>query len=104
MGPWLRSWDTGLSSLTIHHVLRPALWQGQSRPCPPSDPSDFGRCHRLLKIAPPEWRANLSRVTDRFPEWAPLVARWSDLEALYEKEFPTGQAPKLFALMRELNP
>jgi hypothetical protein len=96
---WLASWDTGISSLTIFSVF-----QGHSRPDRPDvphDPADFGRCYRLLRVAP-EWRANLSRVAERYPAWAPLVARWDDLTRLYEEEEPTGKAPKLYALMREL--
>lgn len=97
---WLNSWDTGVSSLTIFYVF-----QGHGRPDRPDvphDPDDFGRCYRLLKVAPPEWRANLSRVAERYPAWAPLVARWDELERLYEEELPNGKAPKLYALMREL--
>jgi hypothetical protein len=85
---WLGSWDTGISSRTIYHVLRGTPWSGPFRPDVPHDPADFGRCYRLLKVAPPEWRANL--------------ARWDDLTRLYEEEEPTGKAPKLYALMREL--
>jgi hypothetical protein len=102
VGAWLASWDTGISSKTIYHVLRGTPWSGPFRPDVPHDPDDFGRCYRLLKVAPPEWRANLARVAERFPAWAPLVARWDDLTRLYEEEEPTGKAPKLYALMREL--
>lgn len=98
---WLASWDTGISSLTIYAVFtgRPVLRSG---PGVPHDPDDFGRCYRLLKVAPPEWRANLQRVADRYPEWAPLVARWSEIEALYEEEAPSGVAPRCYALMRSI--
>lgn len=98
---WLRSWDTGTSSLTIfcaftgRHEFGPGVG-----PNVPHDPADFGRCYRLLKVAPPEWRAGLQRVAERFPQWAPLVARWGELEALYEEELPTGKAPRLYARMR----
>lgn len=97
---WLGSWDTGISSLTIV-----AVFEGRNapdRPDVPHDPSDFGRCYRLLQVAPPAWRANLSRVSERYPAWRPFVDRWSELEALYEEERPTGEAPKLYALMRDL--
>ncbi len=98
---WIKSWDTGMSSLTIYSVFTGTHLRDS--PGVPSDGADFGRCYRLLKVAPPEWRAELQRVADRFPEWETLVARWADLEALYLEEHPTGQAPKLYALLRELN-
>ena len=97
---WRSSWDTGISSLTIYSVFT-----GSPLPAPgadvPHDPADFGRCHRLLKIAP-EWRADLQRVAESHPKWAPLVEAWGELEALYEEEAPTGQAPKLYDRMKEL--
>lgn len=99
---WLRSWDTGTSALTLYGVLSRTPCEGASRPDVPHDPADFGRCHRLLKVAPPSWRADLARVAERHPAWKPLVERWDDLERLYEEELPAGEAPRLFALMREL--
>ena len=68
----------------------------------PLDPVDFGRCYRLLEVEP-SWRAQLWKVSDVHPEWRPLVDNWAKLEALYEEELPTGRAPKLFALLNELN-
>lgn len=97
---WLRSWDTGASSLTIF-----ATFAGHGmpdRPDVPHDPADFGRCCRLLKVAPPEWRTGLARVAERFPAWRPLVERWTELEALYEEELPTGRAPRTYELMQAI--
>lgn len=34
--------------------------------------------------------------------WARLAERWPDLEALFMEEKPSGQAPKLYRLMKEL--
>lgn len=100
---WLNSWDTGISSLTIFQVMtgRQVLVGRLRHPDTPKDPADFGRCHRLLKVVP-EWRERLGEVAEQHPEWAPLVERWSELEALYVEELPSGEAPKLYALMREL--
>lgn len=97
---WRSSWDTGVSSLTIYSVFAGGTLP-DGAPGVPHDPADFGRCHRLLKVAP-TWRDNLHRVAERFPAWRPLVDRWADLERLYEEELPTGKAPKLYALMQEL--
>lgn len=101
LSEWAASWDTGISSRTIFHTFM-GYGGPQFAPDVPYDPADFGRCYRLLKIAPPEWRANLAKVAARYPAWGPLVDRWDDLERLFEEELPTGKAPRLYALMREL--
>lgn len=80
---WLASDDTGISSETIYVALRGLSPQGRDRYDIPHDPSDFGRCYRLLKLFP-EWRLRLQEVADRFPKWGPMVAAWPRLEALYE--------------------
>ena len=101
---WLKSWDTGISALTIYHVLGHGLPVGDwPRPGVPHDPADFGRCHRLLAVAP-GWRERLGEVADCHPAWRPFVDRWDDMTDLYEKESPTGKAPKLYELMQELTP
>lgn len=102
---WLDSWDTGVSSKTIWWVMT-GLNPGFGSPlgCGPDvphDPDDFGRCYRLL-AAFPDWRARLPEVSARFPAWSRLVAHWADLEKLYEEEFPTGGAPKLYDLVQKL--
>lgn len=96
---WIRSWDTGASSITL---FRHMMGQPMRNPSAPLDPSDFGRCYRLLK-AFPAWRARI----DEFlvvPEWKPLVEAWTSLEALYEEELiaGSGSAPKLHAEMKRL--
>lgn len=95
---WLSNGDTGTSSKTIFSVLtgHPIEHTGT-----PSDPSDFGRCYRLLKVMP-TWRARLPEVAEQFPEWRGLVGAWDELTALYEEELPTGRAPKLYDRMKEL--
>lgn len=99
---WANSWDTGISSKAIYHVLG-----GGPVPSPcwrepiPHDPSDFGRCYRLLAVAP-GWTEQLGEVAVRFPSWAPFVEAWPELCALWEEEEPTGKAPKLYARLQEL--
>jgi hypothetical protein len=105
---WIVGRDTGTSSKTIWSVMMGAEpdYHGE-----PSDPDDFGRCYRLLKIAPASWRANLSRVSDKYPVWTALVRQWDELTALYEDELVNGpidkkyrvrMAPKTYARMKEL--
>ena len=96
---WLRNGDTGVSSKTIFSVFVPGYDAGHEDI--PHDPSDFGRCYRLLKIEP-SWRARLSEVSDRFPEWKPFVEAWDELTALYEEELPKRNCPKLYHRMQEL--
>lgn len=92
---WIANGDTGVSSETIWSVLtgHPVRSTGV-----PFDPSDFGRCYRLLKVMP-SWRGRLSEVVAKHPRWSTLVAHWDELTALYEEESPSGTAPKLYARM-----
>src|SRR4051812_45875580 len=46
---WLKNGDTGISSLTILEVM---TGHTAERTDTPLDPSDFGRCYRLLKVMP----------------------------------------------------
>ena len=34
--------------------------------------------------------------------WRALVKNWDKLEAVYREEFPSGHAPKCYAMMSEL--
>ena len=55
----------------------------------PHDPSDFGRCYRLLQLAP-EWTARLEEVAQAYPAWEPFVREWDKLTAMYEQLIVTG--------------
>src|SRR5512146_1608163 len=63
---WRKGRDTGVSSETIYEVFMGEGGPGPGEHCWPWDPDDFGRCHRLLKLAP-DWRKNLQRVADKYP-------------------------------------
>jgi hypothetical protein len=82
---WLLSGDTGISSETICMVMTgsrtPERWWSCDTP---HDPSDFGRCYRLL-LRFPEWRSRLPEVAQRLPKWGPMVEAWDELTALYER-------------------
>ncbi len=97
---WILGEDTGTSSKTIWSVMMGAKIVYADVP---HDPSDFGRCYRLLK-AFPEWRARLDEVAKAFPKWATLVAEWDRLTLLYEEELkrPDGCAPRLYTEIKEL--
>lgn len=103
---WIVSRDTGTSSQTIWSVMMGAEPAHASEP---SDPDDFGRCYRLLKLIP-EWKPRLSEVAARYPVWTALVAHWDELTALYEDELQNGpmskygnrMAPRTYDRMKEL--
>lgn len=96
---WIVGRDVGVSSKTIWSVFMDVKpdWADV-----PYDPDDFGRCFRLLLLAPSYWRRNLKLVALRYPEWAPLVREWDALSKFYLEEPPSGTCPKLYARMREL--
>lgn len=103
---WLLGPDTGTSSKTIFSVLASsktlrARALGTWRANTPSDPSDFGRCHRLLERFP-AWRDRLGEVAEAHPKWTRLVDAWGEMTALWLKESPTGRCPKLYDLMKSL--
>ena len=96
---WITGHDTGISSETIWSVMmgcKPPAWNA-----PPQDPSDFGRCYRLL-IEFPAWRSRLGEVAIRHPEWDALVRHWDELETLWEQESPSGKCPLLYRRMNEV--
>lgn len=105
---WLLGPDTGISSKSIFSVLAStdALCSAARARLPwgpdvPHDPSDFGRCHRMLK-AFPAWRERLSEVVAAIPKYRLMVREWAQMEALWEEEAPTGRCPKLYDLMQRL--
>lgn len=100
---WMLSGDTGVSSETIVRIaigVKPAKGDYYDAPY---DPSDFGRCYRLLKQFP-ELNKKLPLVARKCKAFAPLVANWGELISLWEEESnsKTGRAPKLYARMKEL--
>jgi hypothetical protein len=98
---WIRGHDIGISSETIwEYMTGLPLYTLHGRSVP-LDPDDFGRCYRLLKLAP-AWVERLPELAARYPEWGPMVREWARMTALYEEEAPSGRCPKLYALMDEL--
>lgn len=97
---WIVGRDTGTSSKTIWAVMTGTPYNGMDVPY---DPSDFGRCYRLLAHFP-EWRERLHEVAEAMPEWGALVRQWDELTTLYEREIknPDGMAPDLYRRMKDL--
>lgn len=96
---WLAGGDFGTSSRTMAFWL--AFGIRIERADHPYDPSDLGRCLRLLK-AVPRLRGRLYRMSDISPTWALMVANWRRLERLYWKEQPSSQCPRTYELMRSI--
>lgn len=102
---WLGGDDRGMSSNVIFHVMADQpkeLILGSWACYTPSDPSDFGRCYRLLKRFP-EWEKDLKKVSDKYSLWKPIIDHWGKLKQLYEEESPSDACPKLYDLLQELN-
>ncbi len=101
---WLLSGDTGISSKVMFHVLS-GRKGGDTRGWFnwPHDPSDFGRCFRMLAKFP-EWRGRIGEVSAACPGWGPMIAAWDELESLWHEEIHRldGNAPKLYARMKAL--
>ena len=100
---WVLSDDTGISSKTIWAVMMGAVPKtiGPFWFDVPHDPSDFGRCYRLL-VRFPDWRPRLMEVAARFPKWGPMVREWERMEALNVRDMESGKSEELFAVMRTL--
>lgn len=100
---WMLSDDTGVSSETIVRIAMGVKPPKYGYFDAPHDPSDFGRCYRLLKQFP-DLKGWLPVVAKKCRPFAPLVANWEELESLWEEESKnkSGRAPKLYARMQEL--
>jgi hypothetical protein len=99
---WARGRDTGVSSGVIYSVLT-----GNASPCRgcdiPNDPSDFGRCYRLLELFP-AWKHRLGLVAAAHPAWKPFVREWDKLTAMYEAAMARSGMPatEMYHFMKQL--
>lgn len=82
IGNWLRSDDTGVSSETMAAI---ALGADSGEFDAPYDPSDFGRCYRLVK-AIPEIRGCFPRISELVPQFAGILAEWDSLAKIYVRD------------------
>lgn len=95
---WLNGTDTGSSSRALAHEA--AGMTGDTSH--PHDPSDLGRCLRLIARVP-EARAAVDALAEKNPYWKALAPEWDNLKALYisEMDDPKG-GRKTYAAMRAL--
>lgn len=97
LAAWCRSDDTGLSAVYMAWVLNGGTLpvepttplRADERPYP-HDPSDLGRCVRMLRAAP-NLRENLDRMREASPVWAALINRWAEFEILYDRVVESRQ-------------
>jgi hypothetical protein len=96
---WPSCADTGLSSRALFaHFTKGRAHEADA----PSDPSDFGRCYRLLNADFAEgWAERIDEMAV-YPQWAPLVPHWSEITRLYEEEKDLDSAPKTYAFMMKI--
>lgn len=95
---WLRSDDTGDSSLFMAYTMCDAPYVKSAHP---HDPADFHRCVQFLR-AVPSAKGNIHKMKETSEVWGNLVEHWDELESLFNEEYPTGEAPKLYERMKEL--
>jgi|GEM_PF-1304084 hypothetical protein len=100
VGQWLTSGDTGSSSETMAAIF---LGAKSGRFSWPRDPSDFGRCWRLVEKVP-AIRAAFPRIGIVYPPIAPFLDHWEELAGLYTAALNggSGKAPALYKRMQEL--
>jgi hypothetical protein len=100
---WITSDDTGMSSKWLATALFSAPSKNVSYPY---DPSDFGRCYRMLK--------HVSGAKELFDQkfellkeaggivWNRYLENWDLLVSLYEQESPKRICNKLYDTMQRL--
>lgn len=98
---WIDGPDTGISSKAIYRHMMGLHEDNMWGAGHPTDPSDFGRCYRLLKLEP-SWRARIREMAKYGPEWAALTEAWDELTSMYERRTSagtTGQPGMLYTSM-----
>ena len=83
---WWANGERGLSSEAIWYRLLQGLKTHYNHP---SDPDDFSRCYKLLKVVP-EWKNDLHKLKDLSPAWSNLVDNWDKLVEMFEQNEREG--------------
>jgi len=101
---WFVSGEVGTSSKFIASKGIDPDYKGDGFSNYPLDPDDFQRCRKLLKRVPTLRAVLDNEVAKSHPVWGALVARWDEIDSLFQKEFEenTGRAPRTYQLMREI--
>lgn len=103
---WLANGERGASSETIVHYvtgIKTNDWHDH-----PLDPSDLGRCVKLLEACPELVDGFKDKMPKVSPVWARLVEHWDELVAMLDDEVPGwrhgkhGLASKTYNMMKKL--
>ncbi|MFA5130722.1 MAG: hypothetical protein WC477_07490 [Patescibacteria group bacterium] len=98
---WLNGSDKGLSSKYLCNLY--LTGSEELKPNYPFDPSDFGRCYRFLELLTLKESCDLLfKASKVSKEWGAIAANWDRMVELYEEEYPSGKAPKLYVLMKSI--
>ncbi|HEX7906796.1 MAG TPA: hypothetical protein VF534_01705 [Paraburkholderia sp.] len=103
LGNWLINGDTGISSQTMAAIalgatnLSSSGWNVDA----PHDPSDFGRCYRLVQKVP-EIREHFPRIAKKVKAFAGILREWDALVRIYERDKPKGESPELYNRIKDL--
>lgn len=100
---WLAAGDTGISSKAL--AFEAVGMESRYRDAP-HDPSDLGRCLRLIKQIP-ECRSAVDVLAASQKDWASLAPHWDELAAMMDDEvgidWSKGRsAPNTYERMREV--
>lgn len=82
---WFMSDDTGISSKTIAAFMLGGDPTKFYLACPPADPSDLGRCLRLLDRFP-EWKPRMAEMSTVGEDWARIMPHWDEVSASMAEE------------------
>lgn len=99
---WLFSDDTGLSSMSLAAEFLGVECEINY----PHDPSDFGRCQRLI-MAVPDVRKSVDSLAEKSPHWKKLSEHWDNIAE--KMDFEVGffwqkgrSAPRTYEFMQEI--
>lgn len=98
LGNWLAGDDVGTSSRTMVAI---ALGATEGDFDAPHDPSDFGRCYRLVK-AVPAIRESFLTISMRVPAFLRILHNWDELCTIYVRDLNSGKSSELYQRIKEL--
>lgn len=101
---WCFSSDTGISSERLAAEFLGVEYKRRWGSTTPSDPSDLGRCLRLIELVP-SVRSAVDSLALKSERWAKAAAIWDDITQMMKDEvginWENGKsAPKTYELMK----
>ena len=102
---WLASGDTGISSESLAYEFLGQTRGGRSGAGTPSDPSDLGRCLRLINLVP-EVRACVDYLALKHDGWKKAAKCWDAItDSMIDEvgiDWSKGRsAPKTYDMMKK---